>query len=398
VRNTTKSIIAGAVGALLFACGLSTLGSGPPATGEEGGAALEGDAPDSPSLADASSKDAPAAIVDGGADGCAADLATDPKNCGACGHDCLGGGCGAGACLPFRVSYADASAESIAANDAGVYWVVANGSAVLQCPPAGCSAPPTVLAGSLSNTVAVVAMGATLAVLDSNDMQTVTTPGGAASIVYPTSPTTIYSSMALCTDGTGHLLVFSNSSGNKFANRIFIDGGGEANLAYTNQLSAIGCGDGHLLWQENVVGPDTIVACRDPADCGAPGQIYPGPNTNETHIAASGDQAFFTRRDKGTLERCSIAGCNQPTILYTGVDLNGVGVDDQFVYFTSGTGGVVARCVHDGCAASYTALATNQTNPHALVVTDDAIYWATDALPAGGGDAGTMPAIYRLAK
>jgi hypothetical protein len=399
VKNTTKSIMAAAVAALLVACGLSTLGSGSSAPGDEGGAPAEaGTTVDASNKPDALSSDTGTSPSDGGADACNADLSSDPKNCGACGHDCLGGGCEKHACLPFRVAFTDASAESIATDDAGVYWVVPNGSAVLQCPPAGCAAAPGVLSASFVNTVALVAAGQGLSVLDTNDLQSVTTPGGAASIVFPSS-STINNGVGLCTDGNGHLLVLSsNSGGTRFVARIFPDGGGEADLASTNQLSAIGCGAGHVLWMENISGPDAIFACDDPADCGAPGSIYPGPNTNETHIVASGDQAYFTRRDRGTLNRCAIAGCPEPTVLYTGNDLNGIGIDDRFVYFTSGSGGVVARCSHDGCAASYTVLAKNQINPHALIVTDTAIYWATDSIPPSGSDAGTMPAIYRVAK
>src|SRR6476661_8455452 len=40
----------------------------------------------------------------GGAGGCSASLETDPKNCGACGHDCLGGKCEGAICRPFSVA------------------------------------------------------------------------------------------------------------------------------------------------------------------------------------------------------------------------------------------------------------------------------------------------------
>jgi hypothetical protein len=401
VRNSTRLIVAAAVGVLLFACGLSTLGtSGQDVPSSDASADGGGDGN---ALSDVFSAvdgalDAGVTPGEAGADGCVANVTSDPKNCGACGHDCLGGSCESGACLPFRFGFIDASAESIATNDAGVYWVVQNGSAVLECPLAGCTSPGSVLAGSLSNTVALAAVGPTLAVLDSNDLQAVTTPAGAATMVYPPSSFTINSGYTVCTDGAGHLAVASSSNGQRTVDRIFIDGGGLGNLAYTNNLSAVGCGAGHLFWQRNDVGYDTIYACADPADCGAPASIYPGPNTTETHITATVDQVYFTRRSQGTLNRCALAGCVQPTILYTGVDLNGVALDGQFVYFTSGTGGIVARCTQDGCGASYTALATNQINPHALIVTDTAIYWATDGIPPAGADAGTMPAIYRLAK
>ena len=42
----------------------------------------------------------------GGADGssCSALTASDPRNCGACGHDCMGGMCEGGECRPFKLA------------------------------------------------------------------------------------------------------------------------------------------------------------------------------------------------------------------------------------------------------------------------------------------------------
>ncbi len=383
------------LGATLVACGLSVVG-----TGESvGGPPAEAGSDTGSDATTGGGEDGAVAISDGGMDGCpAANVSSDPKNCGACGHDCLGGACEAGACQPFLIGELDASASSIAVNASGVYWVVPSGSAVLECPPGGCAGKPVVLAGALTNTVALVDVRGTLAVLDDGDLRAVTTPAGASVALYPPFPTTINGSSALCTDGTGNAYFVTTSSGTPFVERILIDGGGPLRVVTSNNIDALGCGAGHVLWEINQ-GVDGIYACDEPADCGVPATIAPGNNGGETHIVATTDQAYFTRRQAGTLNRCSIAGCFAPSVLFTGSDLNGVAVDATHVYFTSGKGGVVARCNQDGCGgASLHQLAGSQINPHALMVDDKAIYWATDSLPAGGGDAGTPPAIYRLAK
>lgn len=389
-----RIVLAGLLGAALVACGLSVVGTGESAGGPPSEAGADTGADGTTGNDDGSV----ITITDGGLDGCPnVNAATDPKNCGACGHDCLGGACAGGACQPFRIGVLDASATSIAVNDSGVYWVVQSGNAVLECPPEGCAGKPAVLAGALTNTVDVVDVGGTLAVLDDQDLQAVTTPAGASVAIYPSLGNTIFGSSGLCTDGEGHAY-FITSNGTPYVDRILIDGGGVLRLATISNISTIGCGAGHVLWEVNN-GIDTIYSCEEPADCGAPAQITPGSSGGETHIAATADQAYFTRRQPGTLNRCSVAGCFAPTVLYTGYDLNGVAVDGTYVYFTSGKGGIVARCNQDGCGGdSLHHLAESQINPHALVIDDKAIYWATDSLPAGGGDAGTPPAIYRLAK
>ena len=387
-------VLAALAGAALVACGLRAVG-----TGESvGGPGAEADADARSDVMSDDGLDGAAPLTDGGAGSCPGrDISTDPKNCGACGHDCRGGACKAGSCQPFRIGMLDASATSIAVNDSGVYWVVQSGAAVLACPADGCVGKPGVLAGSLTNTVALVDIGGTLAVLADVDLQAVTTPAGATVAIYPPSPTTMNNSFALCTDGTGHAYLAA-SSGTPFVERIVVDGGNAQRLVSSNNIDAVGCGAGHVLWEINQ-GTDSIYSCEDPADCGAFATIAPGANGGETRIAATTEQAYFTRRQAGTLNRCSIAGCFAPTVLYSGNDLNGVAVDAKYVYFTSGKGGVVARCEQDGCGgASLRQLAVNQPNPHALLVTKDAVYWATDALPPNGSDAGTPPAIWRIGK
>jgi hypothetical protein len=61
----------------------------------------------------------------GGAAPCdpAADHSSDPKNCGACGHDCLGGACTGGACQPVAIGAGtDESPALLFVDDTYVYW------------------------------------------------------------------------------------------------------------------------------------------------------------------------------------------------------------------------------------------------------------------------------------
>lgn len=47
---------------------------------------------------------------------------SDPKNCGACGHDCLGGACVEGACQPVVIGEGQGSASGLAVGREHVFW------------------------------------------------------------------------------------------------------------------------------------------------------------------------------------------------------------------------------------------------------------------------------------
>ncbi len=97
-------------------CGLGVQGTfvagdgGPPPDAASGSDAL---APPPPPGDDAG-VDAPA---------CTADLANDPKNCGACGRDCGGSACTAGACAPVAiVTTSPNDVRSVAVSDTRLFW------------------------------------------------------------------------------------------------------------------------------------------------------------------------------------------------------------------------------------------------------------------------------------
>ncbi len=54
---------------------------------------------------------------------CETHLTDDAKNCGTCGHDCLGGECDGGACQPVALAVVPGCAESIQVVNDHVYWL-----------------------------------------------------------------------------------------------------------------------------------------------------------------------------------------------------------------------------------------------------------------------------------
>ncbi len=111
---------------------------------EEGAAPVDGSAADG-SAADGSATDGGFADTREASDAtfsCDADLASDPSNCGRCGHGCLGSTCVASACRPVTLAPSNLPLR-IALGPGALYWT--GGTAfedIYVCSPADCSAGP----------------------------------------------------------------------------------------------------------------------------------------------------------------------------------------------------------------------------------------------------------------
>src|SRR5688572_23931949 len=97
-------------------------------SGSEGGAGSETGTTDGPPVGEAGAD----VVVQ-----CNADLKTDTKNCGACGHDCTDGVCTDGLCI---LAQDMASPGAMTVRGSSVYVGLHGGTgAIVSCPTSGCA-------------------------------------------------------------------------------------------------------------------------------------------------------------------------------------------------------------------------------------------------------------------
>ena len=111
-------------------------------------------------------------------------LASDPHNCGACGHDCLGGTCMLGVCQPMVLATSNDQVGGIAVDAANVYFSRISGTTrgVARQPLAG-GAPVTIYSSPLTPIYGLAVVGSTLFVDDSHaHLETLPAPAGASTL------------------------------------------------------------------------------------------------------------------------------------------------------------------------------------------------------------------------
>ncbi len=300
-------------------------------------------------------------------------LATDPHNCGACGHDCLGGACSASTCQPVKL--ATGSGPTALAVDANnVYWAGMDGS--VQQVPTGGGAPTSLASGQPPQQgVPYLAIDATYVYWMENALITRVPIGGGTQKVLCNAcgggglaigPYGVYW-------GAGGPGVVPLTGGNPMSLAAPAVGGTSIVLGAEVYATAPGG-----VYEVQYAGSPAyqIVSVADPAG----------------NIAANATSLFWsTGGSPATIESAPVAG-GQPTTLASGfLYVAGLAIDTASVYFTSD--GQVKRVALTGGTPE--VLALNLVNPGPIAVDGKAVYWGNMGTKAS---AYADSSIMRLAK
>jgi hypothetical protein len=299
---------------------------------------------------------------------CAADLTSDPKNCGRCNHDCLGGKCESSQCTPIKLADGLAYPEGLVVSSTSVYVAELDQNRILRF-------------GNTSLGVCVKQPPPKECILTED-------------------PTNVFQPTAMGIDATH---VYWANAGFGFAHQVRscpLEGCGAVAAATVAQLGEDAFGqvfgndplplelvvrDGQVYWPEN-----NGAAIRSaPATGGGPISTYlESSSFSPLAIAVDDTRIFFTddshshptqiqavsktQLDAGTAQ--VVASTNAPPYA---IALSAAGNLYWTIPSIAGTGdGLVQSIVKtsDG-GTPVGALASAQIDPHAILVDDRNVYW-----------------------
>ena len=280
---------------------------------------------------DAATGDDMIALSDAGVDAMTkvdcGDPQTNPENCGACGHRCLGGDCDSGTCMPVTLATNQAP-YLIAVDNDGVYWTSQDADG-----------------------------GVTRADKDGGAQRLISKHRGAEAIAV----------------SQGYVYY----SGGSYNARVSTDGGAASDVLaslFTHDLAV----DSFLFGATEDIGANgfsrrDLSLANDVASTnqgGAPSGI--AIDATQVYLAMTGEVRSFRRSDFGHVG--SVTGQSKP---------EGIAVDDTYVFWTDNTQGAVLRAATS--LGGSVAIADSLNNPHRIALDAKYVYWVN-----GGGLKGTV--------
>lgn len=291
--------------------------------------------------------------------GCEVDVSGDSKNCGRCGHSCLGGACSSGTCEPVTMAKACVDGDRIAVRDGAVYFV--------RCEP-----------GTIVRATA---------------------PGGE---LQELGPSEVLAGKGIAADRTDLFLIDWDTAKGRLLRASIADGNVTSLASDLREPSFLALDDSTVYWIDRGDGRSRGKIL---------GTVYKVAKQGGTRIALASDQENATSlvideknlywQASNEVVRLPKAGGSRtvvfsPPSVFNAESLEGgilhipwaLAVDEAYLYWiVATTDGLLARMPKEG--REVTILAKGQGAPQSLAVDDESVYWTTSnaiwAVPKSGG-------------
>jgi hypothetical protein len=312
---------------------------------DDDGGTLEGGASSSSSSSSGSSGEGGAG--DSGVDAnCGADLQKDGKNCGTCGHDCLGGACNAGKCQPFAL-VTTGYPRYLALDATNIYYTDGSLDAVKKMPKAG---------GSPVDVCSIVGKGADSMVIDATNVYFTVDDGG---------PTVSNGGVIeKCALGGGAASIMTPALG--VLRSLVLSG---------TTLFLVADGD-----------PPTVLTMQTTGGSATP--YFTGPAGGDFALVLGGGYLYAADdQANGKLFRCTVgAPCaSPPSVANDGDGIDGVVHGTARLLWATGVHpGTIWQAQLDG--GSPTKLTTGPPIPHTLAFDATHLYWLNAGIPQNVND------------
>lgn len=280
-------------------------------------------------------------------------LDTDDKNCGFCGHDCLGASCTKGLCAPETLITGLNNPNGIVTDGTNFYAIElgdfdlsnTNGR-IFQCPVAGCmNNKPGVMSTNQDDPSAIA--------MDGNNVYWAT-----AGDITDTNGTIMTCPLAGCGKNNANLRLLAHAG---FPHGLAVD----AQNVWFPDFAGSFMGNGYIQ-------SCAISGCND-SPTALTGASRPGV------IAVDSTNAWFaTNTMIPHINKNPLGTMNSTTMLDTtqGAHYASIAIDANNIYYADDSNGAVRSCTKAGCSNNSVLIASNLNGPSGVAIDKKGLYWS----------------------
>jgi hypothetical protein len=318
------------------------------------------------------------------------DVTVNPRHCGACGHDCVGGSCAGGTCQPFPLTTEKGKIEALAVDATHLYWSNSASGDVKRVPIAGGAAEPVFDGpdGVSPGKQIGVHQGSVYFVSEVDDGSVLRCPvtGCAAS-----GPEVVVPNLArpdfVTVVASASLLFGEFDTPNGRVGRCVLPCAGNVEFVAGSELFPIAgaAGGDTIAWSTLQPGFGSVRAKLGDAP-----PLTVEADVPAVAIAIAGEEIVYADRGRGPRVALRDGGSKRYLAPFS-TQTESLVVDGNDVYFTdTAEPGRVLRCPLSGCGDAGKPMASAQARPRVIAVDGPSVYWVNE----GGADA----VIMRVAK